>query len=325
MLAAEIAEHDRPIIDADAHADLRRAGRTPFVVPAVEGGQHRSGGLQRIAGVAVRGVRHAEGRQHRVADEFLERAAASEHLPGHPAVKNPQRLHHRFGRHRLGERGEADDIGEQHRDVLAAHRSQRLVLPGEQLDDVGREIARQVVAHALRLVALAANFAQARDLVERLADRQLEVGEVDRLGDEVERAAVHRDSDVGHVAVGRNDHRAQVGRKPGEQRQSVHHGHVDVGEHELDPGIGRYQAQRLGAVARKLKFVFAGPDLAAKALADQLFEIRLVVDSENLGSGHQQARDSWRSCCLRRSKSSGLARNSQAPHSAARRRRSSSP
>jgi hypothetical protein len=59
-------------------------------------------------------------------------------------AKKPDRLPRRRARHAFGHAGEADDIGKQHRDRLATHRTQRLVPFGEQANQVGREITRQV-------------------------------------------------------------------------------------------------------------------------------------------------------------------------------------
>ena len=47
-------------------------------------------------------------------------------------------------------------------------------------------------------------------VVERLLNGDLEVAEVDRLGDEVEGAAIHGGADVLHVIIGRNDDCADV-------------------------------------------------------------------------------------------------------------------
>ena len=76
----------------------------------------------------------------------------------------------------------------------------------------------------------------------RLLERDREVLEVDRLGDEVERAAVERGADVRHVAVGGDDDRAQQRVRlveVAEQRQTVHDRHVDVGEHDVGLAVAR--------------------------------------------------------------------------------------
>ena len=231
----------------------------------------------------------------------------------------------------LGHAGEADDVEEQHRHHLTPHRAQRLVAVGQHRDEVRREIAREIGAGALGGGALAVEFADAADLVEGLLDRDFEIVEIDGLGDEIESAAVHCGADIGHVAIGRDDDRAgrRLARAQlGEERQPIHDRHVDVEQQQLDVGLVRQFRQRLLAVTGEAKIEFAGADLVAKPLAQQHFEIGLVVNREDL-SGNQIAHaapdGSCRSCSFSRSKSTGLVMNSRAPYSPARRRRSSSP
>jgi hypothetical protein len=40
---------------------------------------------------------------------------------------------------------------------------------------------------------------------ERLGDRRFQVRKINQFGHEIERAAVHRGADIGHVAIGRDD------------------------------------------------------------------------------------------------------------------------
>ena len=53
-------------------------------------------------------------------------------------------------------------------------------------------------------------LAQDADVANGLGYGRFEIGEVDRLGNKVERAAVHSGPDVRHVAVGRHDHGREV-------------------------------------------------------------------------------------------------------------------
>ena len=116
--------------------------------------------------------------------------------------------------------------------------------------------------------------------------------QIDRLGDEIEGAAVHRGAQIGHVAIGRDDdrpHRRLPLAQFGEQGQPVHHRHVDVEQHQLDVGLGGQHRQRLLAVMGEAEGEFPVADLAAKALPDQQLEIGLVIDGEDLGWAGQWA------------------------------------
>ena len=68
-----------------------------------------------------------------------------------------------------------------------------------------------------------------------------------------------------------------------EQGQPVHHGHVDVEQHQLDVGLGGQRLQRLLTMVSEAEFELFVADLAAKSLFDQKLEIGLVIDSEDLG------------------------------------------
>ena len=133
---------------------------------------------------------------------------------------------------------------------------------GEKLGDARRKISREIGA---------AELAYAVDLIEGLADRDFEIGEIDGLGDEIEGAAVHCGADVGHVAIGGNDDRPHW-RLPlaqdGEQREPVHDRHVDVEQQQVNVGLGHDRRQRFLAVVGKAEFEFAGADLTAEALSD---------------------------------------------------------
>jgi hypothetical protein len=84
--------------------------------------------------------------------------------------------------------------------------------------------------------------------------------------------------------------------QPREQGQPVHHRHVDVEQQQLDVGIGFQNRQRLLAVVGEAEGELAVADLTAEALRNQRFEIRLIVDPEDLRRAHQSAAaDKWRS------------------------------
>src|SRR5277367_2631941 len=116
------------------------------------------------------------------------------------------------------------------------------------------------------------------DMGDCLAERGLEVGEVNWLGQEVERAPVHGRADIGHVAIGGDDHGGKLRRlflELGEQRQSVHARHVDVGDDHVEIALVGEQSQGLHAIAREPECDRALFDLTAEPLPDQVFKVGL--------------------------------------------------
>ena len=165
---------------------------------------------------------------------------------------------------------------------------------------------------------------------DRLADGRLEIGEIDRLGEKVESAAVHRGADVGHVAVSRHDDGREPGRlvlQPREQGQPIHPRHVDVGHDHVEVAVLGEEGQRLDAVAREAEGDRAVLDLTAKLLPDEILEIGLVVDDEDFrGHAAPIASSSRRPISPRNTgKSIGLVKSPAAPPSMAFRRVSASP
>ena len=174
-----------------------------------------------------------------------------------------------------------------------------------------------------------ARVAQRRDMAEGLANRRLEIAEVDRLGKKIEGAAVHRGADVGHVAVSRDDHRRVFGRlvlQFAKQRQPVHPRHVDVGDHHVEIGVIFQEDQSLDPVAREAEGQRTVADLPAEFLRDQILQIGLVVDDQDF-RGHVEPVAASRLLISSRSpgKSIGLVSSPAAPPSIARRRVSASP
>ena len=79
--------------------------------------------------------------------------------------------------------------------------------------------------------------------------------------------------------------------QPRQQGQPVHHRHVDVEQHQLDPGSSASTASASSPWRAKRKAYSPRADLAAEALADQRLEVRLVVDGEDLDlAGHRRPR-----------------------------------
>src|SRR5271169_455859 len=137
---------------------------------------------------------------------------------------------------------------------------------------------------ALRRGLPPTRLAQPLDMREGLFDGGFEIGEIDRLGHEIEGPAIHRGADIGHVAVGRDDHGRELVVSLLyflQQGQTVHPRHVDIADHHVDSGAVGQHFKRLDTVAGKAKIELAGADLAAKPLLDERFQIRLVVDHED--------------------------------------------
>ena len=195
----------------------------------------------------------AEQHMQGIADDLGHGAVVGEHDSVMPVeIVVEQRPEH-VGFERLDQRGEAGNVGEQRRDLAALPGEiDRVGIAGQPLGQIGREVARQRGVRPLGRRLPPPRLAQHFDMPKRLGDRRLEIGKIDGLGQEIERAAVHRGADVGHVAIGGDDD----GRKLFlallqllQQRQPVHPRHVDVGDHHVDVAVRLQHAQGLDAVA----------------------------------------------------------------------------
>ena len=136
---------------------------------------------------------------------------------------------------------EADNVGEQNRDGLPADRSERFVLRSQQLNDVRRKVARQIVARPLGRDAQTIDLTQLGDVGQRLADGDFEIAQIHRLGDKIKGAAIHRRAQIRHVAIGRDDdrpHRRLPLAQFAKQGEPIHHRHVDVEQHQVDIRLG---------------------------------------------------------------------------------------
>ena len=157
----------------------------------------------------------AEEHVQRVADDLGDRAFVREDDVGHADQIVVEERAERARLDRLDQRGEAGDVGEERRDLAALPgKVEPVGVAGEPLGEVGREVARQRRVRPLGRHLPPPRLAQHLEMPQRLGDRRLEVGEVDRLGEEIEGAAVHRGADVGHVAVGRDDDRSRAAPRP---------------------------------------------------------------------------------------------------------------
>ena len=160
-----------------------------------------------------------------------------------------------------------------------------------------------------------------------LGDRRLEIEEIDRLGHEIERAAVHGGADIGHVAIGRDDDGRElffVLLQLLQQRQPIHPRHIDVGDHQIDVAVRLQRRQGFNAVAGEQEADRSVPDLVPELLQDESLQVRLVVNDQD-PCGHA-ARSTRVSISLRSiTKSIGLVSSASAPFSSALRFVSASP
>ena len=67
-LAADVAQHRRSVMEADADLDRRQAARRALAVPGGDRRRHRVCAIDGAGGVAVAGARRPEGRHDGVAD-----------------------------------------------------------------------------------------------------------------------------------------------------------------------------------------------------------------------------------------------------------------
>src|SRR6478672_2195874 len=164
-------------------------------------------------------------------------------------------------------------------------------------------------------------------MTDSLRNRRFEVAKIDRLGEEIKGAAVHRGADVDHVAISRDDDGRQlylVLLQLLEEREPVHPRHVDVGNHQIDVLVGRQRSQGFDTVVREQKADGPIANLVPELLLDKRLQVRLVVDNQD-SCGHV-VRSTRLSISLRSSaKSIGLVRSASAPRSSAWRLVSASP
>ena len=305
---------------------------TPLRLPAFAEGLRPDVEIVRAGDRSAGVIRLLSGRveQHldRIADDLGDRALMREHDVGHAADIFVEQLAQHFRCNRLHQRGEAGDVGEDRGDLAPVHRhAVGLAVAGQAACDLRREIARQRSVRALGLELAAARLAHHLDMADSLVDRHFEVAEIDRLGEEIERAAVHRGADIAHVTIGGDDDGRflVVGLlQLRQQRQPVHPGHVDVGDHHVDMRMLLDRGQRLDPVMGEHKRNRPITDPLAEFLQHQSLEIGLVVDDQDRCS-HAACPSlvsiSWRNSA----KSIGLVRSPTAPRSIALRRVSASP
>ena len=113
-LAPDVARERLAEVEPDADLHRRSARRRPARVELVEGEHHVERRVHRAVRVVALAERRAPLRHDRVADELVERAAVAEHALHHLGEVLGEQLGHRVRVHRLRERGEPADVGEEH-------------------------------------------------------------------------------------------------------------------------------------------------------------------------------------------------------------------
>ena len=326
--AAEIADDRRSGMNADACG----AQRDSFLVPALaeslrvfvqsQCAGDRSGRMVRL--LARGSEQHVQG----IADDFCDGAVVREHEIGHAGEVVIQQRPKHVGLERLHQCGEAGNVGE-HRCDLAPLSAEidRVRIAGKPFCQIGREVARERRMRPFGLRLPPPCLAQGLDMPDGLGDRRLEIEKVDRLGQKIERAAVHRSANVGDVAIGGDDDGGKllfVLLQFLQQREPIHPRHIDVGHHQIDVVVFLQHSQSFDAVAREQKVDAALANLTSELLLDEFLQVRLVVDNQD-PCGHA-ARSTRVSISLRSApKSMGLVRRASAPPSSALRLVSASP
>ena len=119
------------------------------------------------------------------------------------------------------------------------------------------------------------------DLLDGLLDGAAQVFHVYGFRGEVEGTFVHRQADVPHVAVctyhddahGGIAHLIQLS----QQRQTVHLGHVDVAEDDLNVRVVGQYGEGLQTIAGEEELIFTSPDLTSEVLFHQKLNRCFVV------------------------------------------------
>jgi hypothetical protein len=154
-------------------------------------------------------------------------------------------------------------------EVLAVRKWRKLPRQDRLLDTRGDA---QFVLDGHQLLLRAQRVLQLLHLRQRLLNGDFQILEIDGLHQKVDSAPVHSRADIGHVAVGGDDHGfARIARliELSQQSQAVHHRHVDIAQNQIDAGLYGKRLQRFLAVVAEEEFQFAVADLAAESLANE--------------------------------------------------------
>ena len=188
---------------------------------------------------------------------------------------------------------DAEEVVEVAADILCGlHRGvdvDLVAILGEGREHLGQDVLLdvagrgQVFLQRLQLCVLLLRLVDEAYLLDGLLDGKAQVVHVDGLRGKVEGAVVHGLTDVLHVAVGTHHDDAQGGIAHlvhlRQQGQTVHLGHVDVGEDDLDVGRVVQDGEGLQTVVGEVELVLAVAYLASEVLLHQQLQGSLVVDA----------------------------------------------
>ena len=146
LATAQVADHHRAGVDADAHGQADAALALELLVQLGQRRLHIQRRAHRPLGIALLRGWDAEDRHHRIADELLDPAALARDRRREPAKVGPNDVAHILGIHCLGSGREAGHIGEQHRDLLAALVERGQVPPQRGDRRIGQRIAERGAA-----------------------------------------------------------------------------------------------------------------------------------------------------------------------------------
>ena len=177
----------------------------------------------------------------------------------------------------------ADFLGRDHQPVgLVAVRGRKLPRQHRHLHFPGDV---ELMAEGHQLIPVGQRLTHQRQMLEGLVDGDLEIGEVDGFGDEVECPAIHRGTDVVHVAVGGHDDRADVGFgfvELLEESQAVHDRHIDIRNDHRDVAVAVKFLDGLLTVVREIERQLLPAYAPAKLLQHEGLEVHLVVYHQDL-------------------------------------------
>jgi hypothetical protein len=144
---AQVADHRRARVHADAHADLRQPLRPQLLAQLRDVLLHLARRPQRMRRLLRVLDRRAEHGHHGVADEAVHGAVVALHDGGGAGEVQVEDLRDVLGLHLLGERRESLEVGEEHGDLapLAAE-LQALRIRHHVVHHLGRHVEREGLA-----------------------------------------------------------------------------------------------------------------------------------------------------------------------------------